>query len=93
MGIVAIDVMPDEEKIVCICHLSAFESRSGNGSFILIELCNQADKFNVILKVSPIVMQNFKDPSMAADQLIPCYKSLGFIVSSGLLRNPLTIER
>lgn len=93
IGIVAIDSIQNEERIVYIYHLSVFESRFGNGSFILHELCDQADKFNVSLKVSPIVMPNGKDPSMATDQLIVWYKKFGFRGSSGLLRNPLTIER
>lgn len=89
VGIVAIDALPDEERIVYIYHLGAFESQFGSGSSILHELCKQADKFNVSLKVSPVVMPNGKAPSMVTDQLIAWYKKFGFKGSSGLLRKPL----
>ena len=92
VGIVAIDAIPDEERIVYIYHLGAFESQCGSGSSILRELCEQADKFNVSLKVSPIVMPNGKAPSMAPDQLIAWYKKFGFRGSSGLLRNPMAAK-
>ena len=62
VGIVAIDAIPDEERIVYIYYLGAFESQCGSGSSILRELCEQADKFNVSLKVSTIVMPNRKAP-------------------------------
>jgi hypothetical protein len=93
IGIVAMDTIPDEESIVYIYHLGAFESGCGNGSVILQELCDQADRFNISLKVSPIVMSNGKDPSMATDQLIEWYKKFGFRGNAGLLRNPLTGQR
>jgi hypothetical protein len=92
VGIVAIDALPNEEKTVYIYHLGAFESQCGSGSSILRELCEQADKFNVSLKVSPVVMPNGKSPSMATDQLIAWYKKFGFRGSSGLLRKPLTAK-
>jgi len=93
IGIVAIDAIPNEERIVYIYHLGVFESQCGNGSSILRELCDQADKFNISLKVSPIVMPNGRAPSMATDQLIAWYKKFGFRGSSGLLRNPLIAKR
>lgn len=93
IGIVAINVMPGEERVVYIYHWGAFESLHGIGSLILRELCDQADKFNVFLKVSPIVMPNGKDPTMATEQLIGWYKKFGFRGGSGLLRNPLTLKR
>ena len=93
IGVVAMDAIPDEESIVYIYHLGAFESGCGNGSVILQELCDQADRFNISLKVSPIVMPNGKDRSMATDQLIEWYKRFGFRGNAGLLRNPLTGKR
>jgi len=90
IGIVAIDAIPNEERIVYIYHLGVFKPQCGNGSLILQELCDQADKFNVSLKVSPIVMPNGKDPSMTTGQLIAWYNKFGFRGSSGLSRNPLT---
>lgn len=93
IGIVAIAAIPDEKTIVYIYHLGAFEAQCGNGSIIIQELCDQADKFSVSLKVSPIVMPNGKDPSMATDQLVGWYKKFGFRGGSGLLRNPLIVKR
>jgi len=92
IGIVAIDAIPNEERIVYIYHLGAFESQCGNGSIILQELCEQADKFNITLKVSPIVMPNGKEPAMATDQLVVWYEKFGFRGSSGLLRLPLPVK-
>jgi len=91
IGIVAIDAIPNEKRIVYIYHLGAFKSQCGNGSYILQELCDQADNFNVSLKVSPIAMPNGKTPLMATDHLIGWYKKFGFKGSSGLLRNPLQL--
>jgi hypothetical protein len=93
IGIVAINALPSEKSVVYIYHLGAFESQHGNGSLMLQELCEQADKFNVFLKVSPIALPNGKDPSMATEQLIEWYHKFGFRGSSGLLRKPLTVKK
>ena len=88
IGIVALGAVPDEDKIVHIYHLGAFESRCGNGSLILKELCEQADAFDVSLRASAIVMPNGKDPAMSTEQLIGWYNRFGFKNKSGLLRPP-----
>ena len=89
IGIAALGAVPDEESLVYIYHLGAFELRRGDGSKILKELCVQADKFDVSLKASAIVMPNGKDPSMSTDNLIRWYKRFGFKENNGLLRNPM----
>ena len=88
IGIVALDAIPDEDKIVYIYHLGAFESRCGDGSLILKELCDQADAFDVSLRASAIAMPNGKDPVMTTGQLIGWYKRFGFKNNAGLLREP-----
>jgi hypothetical protein len=93
IGIVALGAVPDEEGIVYIYHLGAFELRRGNGSKILKELCDRADKFDVSLKASAIVMPNGKDPSMSTDNLIKWYKRFGFKENNGLLRNPMVRKK
>lgn len=93
IGIIALDVVPDEEKMVYIYHLGAFKTNDGNGSVMLKELCDQADRFNVCLKVSPNVMPNGKEPSIETEQLVNWYKRYGFEGNFGLLRNPQTLRR
>ena len=88
IGIVALGAISDEDKVVYIYHLGAFESRGGNGSLILAELCEQADAFDVSLRASAIVMPNGKDPAMTTEQLIGWYNRFGFNDNSGLLRKP-----
>jgi len=92
IGIVAIDAIPEDKSIVYIYHLGSFISQCGNGSYILQELCDQADNFNVSLKVSPIVMPNGSSPLMATDHLVRWYKRFGFRGISGLLRIPLNVK-
>jgi hypothetical protein len=88
IGIVALGVVPELEDKVYIYHLGAFLSKHGHGSIILKELCHQADRFNIRLSVSPIVMPNGKDPTMENGQLTEWYQNFGFKGSSGLLRKP-----
>ena len=89
IGIIAMDAIPDEERKVYIYHLGAFKTGCGDGSVILQELCDQADKFKVLLTVSPIVMPNGEDSLMNTNQLIEWYKKYGFRGDSGLSRNPI----
>lgn len=89
IGIIAMNAIQNEERNVYIYHIGVFKTKCGNGSLILKELCDQADKFNVSLKLSPIVMPNGKDPLMTANQLKAWYMKFGFQGNSGLVRNPL----
>ena len=88
IGIAALGAIHDKNKMVYIYHLGAFESRCGNGSLILKELCDQADAFDVSLKASAVVLPNGKDPAMTTRQLIEWYKRFGFKNNAGLLREP-----
>jgi hypothetical protein len=90
IGIVALAAILDSDSYVYIYHIGAFELRCGNGSLILDELCDQADKFNVSLKVSAIVLPNGKDPEMTNVQLVKWYERFGFKEGPGLLRHPKT---
>ena len=88
IGIVALGFLPDKKKVVYIYHLGAFVSRCGDGSEILRELCRQADKFNICLRVGAVFMANGKDPEMAHNRLIQWYRRFGFKGDAGLLRYP-----
>jgi hypothetical protein len=88
IGIVALGVLPEENDFVYIYHLGAFISRHGDGSIILKELCQQADKVGICLSVSAIHLGNGKDPVMETERLIQWYKSFGFEGDAGLIRHP-----
>jgi ribosomal protein S18 acetylase RimI-like enzyme len=88
VGIVAIGTIPDQDKTVYICDLGAFQARRGIGSLILKALCDPADRCNVTLTVSAIVIPNGRDPEMTTEQLIRWYKRFGFTGSSGMFREP-----
>lgn len=88
IGIVALDVIEDDEKVVHIYHLGAFVTRQGDGSKILKELCDQADLFNIWLSVSAIVMPNGKKRQIKNAHLESWYKRFGFRGENGLLRKP-----
>jgi hypothetical protein len=92
IGIVALGVLPEENKLVYIYHLGAFISKHGSGSIILKELCQQADRVGIRLSVSAINLANGKDPRMKAERLKKWYKSFGFKGDSGLIRNPKPID-
>jgi hypothetical protein len=92
LGIVALGVIHDIEYYVYIYHLSAFLCKQGHGSTILNELCHQADQFNINLSVSPIFIDNGKDPNMESDKLIQWYQDYGFRGNSGLVRLPINAQ-
>jgi hypothetical protein len=88
IGIAALGTVPDRDATVYLYHIGAFESRRGDGSLILKELCRQADIFHVVLKTSAIVSPNGKRPEMTTEQLTGWYGRFGFRGDRGLLRNP-----
>lgn len=88
IGIVAMGTVADKVDTVYLYHIGAFEPRCGDGSRILKELCRQADKFDIALKASAIVLTNGKNPEMTTEQLIGWYEKFGFKEDKGLLRNP-----
>jgi len=89
IGIVALGVVSNGKTLVYIYHLGAFQSKRGDGSEILKELCDQADKFNICLGVGAVFMPNGKDTKMEPGRLVKWYESYGFEDDSGLLREPV----
>ena len=76
---------------VHIYHIGSFKSNRGNGSQILQELCFLADKYQIILSLSPIFMPNGKNEPMSTEQLKTWYGRFGFGGSSPFKRVPCKI--
>jgi len=92
IGVVALGVYTHENiHYVHIYHIGSFKSKRGNGSQILQELCFQADKFQIILSLSPIFMPNEIDEPMSTEQLSSWYGRFGFGGSSPFRREPCNI--
>ncbi|MBU0994253.1 MAG: hypothetical protein KJ737_17315 [Proteobacteria bacterium] len=90
IGIIAIAVVTENEKErVHIYHISSFRQKIGNGSIMLVELCRQADIFNVILSLSPISMGNGKDFQISYGKLKAWYATFGFSGEGQLRREPV----
>jgi ribosomal protein S18 acetylase RimI-like enzyme len=88
VGIVAMGTVADKADTVYLYHIGVFETRCGNGSRILKELCKQADEFDIALRASAIVLPDGKRSEMTTEQLIGWYEKFGFEEDQGLLRNP-----
>ena len=89
IGVVALGVYEHENvKHVHIYHIGSFKNNRGNGSRILQQLCFQADKFQIILSLSPIFMPNGKNEPMSTEQLKSWYGKFGFKGSSPFKREP-----
>jgi hypothetical protein len=69
--------------------LAAFITKCGNGSDILQELCDQADRFSVVLSVSAIVMPNGIAQTMSDSHLSLWYGTFGFKGEAKMIRKPL----
>jgi len=92
IGLVALGVYSHENiNYVHIYHMGSFKSNCGNGSRILQELCFQADKYKIILSLSPIFMPNGKNEPMRTDQLRSWYGRFGFSGNSPFRRKPFNI--
>lgn len=92
IGVVALGVHTDEKiNYVHIYHLGSFKGNRGDGSQILQELCFQADKYQIILSLSPIFMPNGKSEPMSTEQLRSWYGRFGFRGSSPFKRKPCNI--
>ncbi len=92
IGIVALGVYPHENvSHVHVYHIGSFKSNRGNGSQILQQLCDQADKYQVILSLSPIFMPNGKHEPISTEQLRSWYGRFGFRGSSPFKREPSNI--
>ena len=92
IGVVALAVYTHENiDYVHIYHLGSFKSNRGNGKKMLEELCLQADKYQIILSLSPIIMPNGKKASMTSESLREWYGRFGFNDSSHFKRDPRKI--
>jgi hypothetical protein len=92
IGVVALGVYAHENiNYVHIYHIGSFSSNRGNGSEILQELCFQADRYQIILSLSPIFMPNGKIEPMSTEQLMAWYGRFGFRGSSPFKREPCNI--
>jgi hypothetical protein len=58
---------------------------------MLEELCLQADKYQIILSLSPIIMPNGKNESMTIEPLREWYGRFGFKGRSHFKREPIKI--
>ena len=89
IGVVALGVYTHENiNYVHIYHIGSFKSNRGNGSQILQQLCFQADKYQIILSLSPIFMPNGKHEPLSTEQLRSWYGKFGFRGSSPFKREP-----
>ena len=89
IGVVGLGVYTHENiSYVHIYHLGSFKSNRGNGNQILQELCFQADKYQIILSLSPIFLPNEKDAPMSTERLSSWYGRFGFRGSSPFKREP-----
>ena len=71
IGVVALGVYTHENiNYVHIYHIGSFRSKRGIGSQILQELCFQADRYQIILSLSPLFMPNGKNDPMSTDHLL-----------------------
>ena len=92
IGVVALAVYTHENiDYVHIYHLGSFKSNRGNGNKMLEELCLQADKYQIILSLSPIIMPNGKNESMTIGPLREWYGRFGFKGGSHFKREPSKI--
>ena len=93
IGIVALGVMTYENiAYVHIYHIGSFRTNCGNGDKILQELCFQADKYQIVLSLSPVFMPNGKDEPMSNERLNKWYGGFGFKGSPQFKREPGIIK-
>ena len=93
IGVVALGILTHENIThVHIYHLGSFKHNLGNGGQILQELCFQADKYQIILSLSPIFMPDGKNKSMSNESLMEWYGRFGFKGSPQFKRVPHKIE-
>jgi len=89
IGVVALGVYTNENiNYVHIYHIGSFKTRRGKGSEMLQELCLQADKYQVILSLSPIFIPDGKNEPMSDEQLMSWYGRFGFRGTSPFRREP-----
>ena len=92
IGIVALGVITYENiTYVHIYHLGSFKTNCGNGGKILRELCFQADKYQIVLTLSPVFMANGNNETMSDERLSKWYGGFGFEGSPQFKRDPVNI--
>jgi hypothetical protein len=92
IGIAALAVYTHKNiDYVHIYHLGSFKNYRGNGNKMLEELCFQADRYQIILSLSPIIMPNRKNESMTSEGLSEWYGRFGFKGSAHFKREPIKI--
>jgi hypothetical protein len=92
IGIVALGVITYENiTYVHIYHIGSFKTNRGNGNKILQELCFQADKYQIVLSLSPVFMPNGKNETMNNERLNKWYGEYGFKGSPQFKREPVKI--
>jgi hypothetical protein len=89
IGVIALGVIQhDNVNYVHIYHLGAFKSKRGNGSKMLRGLCCQADKYQIILSLSPIFIPDNENKPMNDGELRSWYERFGFAGNSPFKREP-----
>jgi len=92
IGIVALGVYSNENiPYAHIYHIGSFRSNRGDGSRILRELCFQADKYQIILSLSPIFMPTGNNEPMSDELLKSWYGRFGFKGSLPFSRAPIKL--
>ena len=93
IGLVALGVYTVEAIAhVHIYHIGSFRGRRGIGTQILEELCLRADKYQIVLSLSPIFMPNGKDKVMSDEHLREWYARYGFKSGAHFHRKPGKIK-
>jgi len=89
LGIVAMAAMSNEDiASVHFLHFSVFKPRCGNGSKMIVMLCQKADQLGVALSINPIPMPNGRDSQVSSQALIDWYGQYGFRGDTLLIRRP-----
>ena len=92
IGVAALSVYAHKNiDYVHIYHLGSFKNNRGNGNKMLEELCFQADKYQIILSLSPIIMPNGKNESLTSEGLREWYGRFGFKGCPQFKREPIKI--
>ncbi len=88
IGLIAMSVdNASDSSVVDIYHISAFKPGNGQGSEILVFLCNAADDFEVRLCIQPEAQFSGRK-TLAGAKLISWYRKFGFNGNGTMYREP-----
>ena len=88
IGLIAMSVdNASDSSAVDIYHISAFKPGNGQGSEILVFLCNAADDFEVRLCIQPEAQLSGRQ-TLAGAKLISWYRKFGFNGNGTMYREP-----